>query len=1038
MHVEFRISSIEGMCAFDAESFIRMHHLKHRSGQEASPQQALVKLPGGVKSSEKSFRPHVKIQFVFENTVCIESSEIIGDVERHQHEKQIRTNWDASEIRTKRYRSRIGDVIVASLPLFIAERNVKIRLVQLAPTLTTEEIRLVKASYPSYFDLQDTGLCIGIAKVSLRELLITNSGVCVTLQPKQSMVAAVEALNLNTVATNSMFGKDVGGSAVLTFQIFGVVFNQKTFPSLLCGGRRDMSAVSRLMSSSNNNDGNNDWNVEEYNGAGTEKAVEKLVELRQQMDSSAVRYVLIPYMVLIDTVLRINEALSWRYPMKTLLLLCIVCINLIADIAEMGLMLGLVVEVVTALRMTILFYRLPSHVSRSTDTVVSFARRRDNLQAVLYGSHNYIINSMVRARLFFLQGLQSDSYLELAFIFHRVRRAKRTILPCLTAVLLSLTVLSLETLMILFLMAAFLVHPLMLRVSFAHLRKTWSRQLAAGTLWKALDLSRSMRVSRVVQVTDTIQQQSTRQETTLPGTFFSPSPSRSVANYSVPPIPCLTTLEDPRHRRGMSMNLSPDIPVGYIRHTEETSSAPNVDSQGSRLLNSGGEADSFSAPFINSNITQTAPFSSRLRSRTYSETVKYESQQKSLLTFAVIIIAGDASSVNNSKNSTSNNGTGNGHLLQKFRRILQRAKALDRPPQTSLLREQYNSYFGGVLAFLEFLRRHCAMETYVTPLPSSSSSLSSPSLSSSTGGAMKLEQLVHPSWLVEKGEDDGITSTLLVHSLHQVVLGKLEAVHHIDSSARAFALLAAYLLQGSRLSLYNRPGNRGCSIIIPLKLGSYDIEMVATPHPCPLSLQKALVGYWKGLTESEPPININTDVIFNIIATCKDSWGNDTDTSSGMQEYQQLISTPQYEGESARDTSKRLLQTFGTPTFPFRRLRSGNMFVTNPEKSSGRTVLSPSDADGPAPLFRQPPKPNMQSDFPLGGSRNYHRATQSWTYNPIALHKQSQQVVSVPRLGMSYSFTVDEPSGPPLLSKTRSETESAQRTESLAGTPPTK
>ncbi|ESS60773.1 hypothetical protein TCDM_11673 [Trypanosoma cruzi Dm28c] len=243
MHVEFRISCIERICAFDAESFIRMHQLRDRSLLELEPKRALVTLPEGDRRARRSFQPHLKIQLVFENLVCIESSIFCGEAERQQHEKQVTTNWDASEIRTKRYCSYTGEVIVTSLPISVTKRHLKIRLVQLVPELSREEYAFLKASYPSFFNMQDNSLCIGVAKIGMRELLITNGGVSVKLQPKQGMMSAVEARNLNTIATNGMFGRDVGGSAVLTLQTASVIFGEKSLLPWFTFSRRSTGAT---------------------------------------------------------------------------------------------------------------------------------------------------------------------------------------------------------------------------------------------------------------------------------------------------------------------------------------------------------------------------------------------------------------------------------------------------------------------------------------------------------------------------------------------------------------------------------------------------------------------------------------------------------------------------------------------------------------------------------------------------------------------------------------------------------------------------
>ncbi|ORC93227.1 uncharacterized protein TM35_000011040 [Trypanosoma theileri] len=1031
MHVEFRISRIDNMCSFDAESFIRMHQLRHRPLLEASLRKSFVKLPENGKNSGKHFHPRVKIQFIFENLVCIESSDISGDIEHQQHERQIRTNWDASEIRTKRYRCYIGEAIVASLPLFVAERNVKVRLLQLAPELDKEETSAVKTFYPSYFELQDYSLCIGVAKISLRELLISNSGVSVTLQPKQSMIASVEALNLNTVVTNGMFGKDIGGSAVLTFQAVSIIFSTKSLPSLLCCNKIDAGSISTPLCPVGN--GNNTHAVDRFSGTFCNSFLESDIDLQQQMSSPVVRFVLVPYIVLIDTLLRINDAVSWRQTSKTLLLLFIIWVVLIADMVDMGLILALVVEVVLALRMTILFYRVPPRIARTTDPVVSVTGRQDRFQAVLYSTHNHIINSMSRARLFFSQGLQSDCYFELTFIFQHVGKMKRMLLLCLTLLLFSFFAFSIETLTIFAFLIVFVVHPIWLRVSFSRLRKTWRRQLTSGTLWKALDLCRPMRVSRLVQIMVAQEERTTYFGSLLPIQRHTPSPTRSVMNASLPPIPHLSAIEEAKHHHVMSFTTTPDRIPTQGKQMEDTSSFPNLDSQGGKLLG-GGDNSILVAGNSNPNNTMSTSGSSKVVPRKCSETVKYDTQQKSFLTFAVILITCENVMLNSSKgyNGSNGNSSGNGNstIVQKLRRILQRARALNRSPDGVISREQYQSYFSSVLAFFQFLRRQCSLETYVTPLPGSPPP-------SSGAGTVRLDQLANLSWLIEKGEDDGITSTMLALSSQPAMLGKFPPLYRIEGSVRAFALLALYLLQGSRLSLYSGPSSRGCSIIIPLKMGSYDIEVAARQHPCPSALQKALIGFWKGWTEGEVPIN-NTDVVLKIIDTYKDSWGNESGGSSTGQDYHHMITAPLEENDSARDTSKRLLQTFSTPSFAYKRNRGNAASVGNPDPALVPSTQSPSDVDGPAPFFlRSLRSMGPQDNFP-GTTDNYHRATQSCTFSTSSLRKQNQNFVSVPRLQRANTTTEEDLTQQPLKNATATYGNSSNRTESEISTPRTR
>ncbi|RNF05004.1 uncharacterized protein Tco025E_07872 [Trypanosoma conorhini] len=1005
MHVEFRISCIEGMCAFDAESFIRMHQLNDRSQQEVEAKRTLVQLPEGGNCTGRKFHPYVKLQLVFENLVCIESSVFRGSVERQQHEKQVKTNWDASEIRTKRYFSCIGEAIVASLPFFVAERYVKIRLIQLAPEFGREELASIKATYPAFLRLQESSLCLGVAKLGMRELLISNGGVSVTLQPKQSMISAVEALNLNTVATKGMFGEDVGGSAVLTVQTSSIVFGQKSLPTLLFPARRNTGGLSAATHAVNAGIGSHDV-------AETDWGVEKLAELRQQMSSSAVHFVLVPYMVLIHTVLCLNDAVSWRHTARTLLLLCIVLFVFITDVVEIGLILCLVVEAILILRTTVLFYRMPSHVNPTMDAVFPLVDRGDDFQAVLYGCQNHIINGMVRARLFFSQGLQADCYFELVFVFSRMRRARRWLLPCLVTTLVASLVFSVETLFLLFILAAFLIHPLTLRVPPSHLRKIWRRRLPLRVIWKALTLCRPMRVSRLVLVTDVGKGEPLRRSSLSATPFVSPSPTRSLINFpaATQPHPMLNDADT--HCGTVCLGVSPDKSSGQSRHAGERGPFSRVNSQTARFLgnSAAGEKSTLSAA-VAGNHFQSHCASPKMFSWSCGETLKYDAQHNPLLNLALIVITTDAMPASSNKVNTSGNNGGNSLIVQKLRRVLQRARTLERPPPSNLQREQYQAYFSCVVPFLQFLRRQCTLRVYVTP---SSSLTSSPT--SDTGNMVRLDQLANLSYLVDKGEDDGITSTLLAHSSQQVVLGKLSPLDHIDSSARGFALLAAYVLQGSRFSIYNRPGNKGCGMIIPLKVGSNDIEVAPEPHPCPPSLQKALIDIWKGWADGEPPIFINTDVVMNIIATHKEFWGSgDTDAMSAK-DYKNMMALQEY-GETARDTSKRILSTFSAPSFGCKRQRVTNASGLNPEPSPALSAVGGQKNPEAGPSLLDEEKSSGTLGIFSGRPQTFHHATRSWAYSTPTLQCSSQRQRSVPRLSQENTSTMEEIFGATLPSR---------------------
>ncbi|EKF32769.1 hypothetical protein MOQ_003377, partial [Trypanosoma cruzi marinkellei] len=511
--------------------------------------------------------------------------------------------------------------------------------------------------------------------------------------------------------------------------------------------------------------------------------------------------------------------------------------------------------------------------------------------------------------------------------------AKRWVLPCVLSTLIASLIFSTETLLFLFLLAAFLIYPLTLRVPPSHLRKMWRRQLSLSVFWQVLTLSRPMHVSRVVLITEEREKKGgLRMDSFSTTPFIPPSPTRSLITFPVPAVSQHTALEENRHFRTASINASPDRESGKSRQAGDRGSLSRMNPQAARLLGNSTAVDKSSlstAMNINNHLVAHLS-SSKVFSRSVGDTLRLDAQPKSLLNLALIVITTEGVPVNGNKMTTSSSSGGNGLIVQKFRRILQRARALERPPPPESKREQYQAYINCVIPFLQFLRRQCTLKVYVTT-PSVLSSL--PTLD--TGKIVRLDHLAHLSHLVDEGEDDGITSTLLAHSSQQVLMGQLPPLEHIDTSARAFAVLAAYLLQGSRLSIYSRPGNKGCGIIIPLKMGSNDIELAPEPNPCPPFLQKALIDIWKGWTDEDVFIFIDTDVVMNIITTQKELLGGDGSDGLGTSEdYQSIIMASQEGCKTARETSKRLFSTFSAMSLGFKRQRALNNSLQNPEGSS--------------------------------------------------------------------------------------------------------
>nr|CCC93452.1 conserved hypothetical protein [Trypanosoma congolense IL3000] len=675
MHVEFRIASVDSMISFDAESFIRMHQIKHLPLHGPQRRHSLVKLPHGGVNFTNDFRPRIQLQFVLENHVRIQSSPIKDVVPSAGQGEMEKWRWDASDIRTRRYYSKSSQAIVTSLPRKFVNREVKIRLLQLAPDLDKAERDIVEASFPEYSQLEDTSLCLGVARISLKDLIVTSSGVSVALQPKRGMMKAVEGLNLNTIETNAIFGRDGGGSGVVVFQVVSIVFNPRSFSFLLHSKHPGDGVAPSLLLDNGRTDSTVHTPSPGINGF--DGAPSSVAEARRQMNSGVVRFVLVPYMALVDAVLRYNDALSWRNPIKTSVLLCIMWIMISTEMVDLGLVLAVAFEAASVFRTMTFFCRVPPYMNTGCNSVEFSAERVGSFQAVLYGSHNHVINSMVRARLFFTQGLQADCYFELVYLSYRLRKLTRNTLWYIALLVLGSCVVSIETLALLGVLFAFFVHPLLLRASFSRLRKTWRRQLASGTFWKGIALSRPMTVTRVVQVD--IPQERSAWPRSLTGL------ARFPVHHGTDE--CKTKCE--------LLTFFPHERTGSGVKDNETGSIFCLDSPRQKLAVSSPPAESSTTCIGARNLSLFGGSSAHLPnilSRSFlwkHDAVKHDQQGVQDLTFVVIVITNEHPSSNGAKSvGPPNVGT---PLLQRLHRVLQRANSLERPPPVNMLGAHYQT-----------------------------------------------------------------------------------------------------------------------------------------------------------------------------------------------------------------------------------------------------------------------------------------------------------------------------------------------------------
>lgn len=963
MHVEFRLSELAHACAFDTESFYRVKQLMAAAGaprgsgytHNHNPTSSLV--PSAITGSSSGAQSiprerslltintgkrrdiddengrvaQLRVQLVLERLVKLESDSLVARRERVQHEKQIESNWDGSEVRTHRYEVKPGEIILSSLPASVADCVMKIRLLQLPPRLRDagETRRVQQAIGPvTSPELQwDAPLCIGVAKVTLKEVLMVRGGVCIALQAKQSMIRLVEELNLNTIATNGMLGKDLGGSAFLTFQAvsyaFGrvqpsrlLMYRSKQRPALTstADGERaseDPGSVSRQTSShafgalgsrdrfstspdpygATNYHLDSGTNTTNYGGGASsprqrQTAGESAIG---NLDTPSMRFVLVPYMAIVDSVLRVSDAVSWRRPGKTLLLLSLLVLLLAADMLDVALVLVSVVLLAMVLQTTSVFYRIPL-ADRTTGAMVSpeLPLGTASAQTFLYGRHQALLNSLVRARLFFIHGLQEDCYYEVALIFHMLRRMQRPLSMLTVGLCVSLCFLSMETLIVFGLCAAFFVYPISLRLPTLRQRKAQPASLLAlvHALRQALELNRPMRVVRVVKV----------------------------AMMTPPPEPAHLPLAATRN-----LPLTPaaeNAQLAFLSSIEKAAAEATVKSP----------VFSGTARSVSSSKEREASVYSHQRARTmdgetfspgFAMTHRQQQQNASHLSFAVIVFTcdggsgpGGLSSTSTFSASTTTRGVSSQMLANRLRKQLELANHLhdlsgtltSSPPanlaatssaknhgstqtdtartlSTNSMYDLFDKYFAETLKLLGLIRRSCSMQTYLSPA-------SAQQLHGVTLDQVPLNLFVQAPWLRVEGKDDGITATLMEMPHNSLRLSKLPPTAGADNEARTLALLAVNLLQGMRLSLYCADAKSSiCSMIVPLQPSSAQIKRVADPNPCPSALYTALEEVWRGSTTSgadkDGEWTFSPDWVLQMVSARKDCWK--TTTGSALQ-----------------------------------------------------------------------------------------------------------------------------------------------------------
>jgi hypothetical protein len=882
MHVEIRLYEVEQACAFDMQSFYRVKQLlASRGGSSGGDDNSSVRTispePMISLRQKHNYTPQLKLQLVVERLIEMEGRAIGARMNKKQHEARTKSNWNNSDVGTAYHSATINEVILAALPLAAADSVVKIRLLQLPPPLDYDAQQTVKKALNNVTVNEyrhDTPLCIGVAKVTLRDMMSARRTVNIAMQAKRTIFSTVEAHNLDTLVTNAMFGKDEeSGSALLSIQINGYTFGRVPRGRLLMyNGAGDGSASNSAKESEAFSTGKQSASTAAVDN-------DRLEEEAELLNSPAIRFVLIPYVAFVDVLLRISDVVSWRVPRKTAMAFAMVLVALYADLFDAMIVLVVTLNVLLFLRNISLFYCVPiSDSSSRTSAALTLQNGAMNYQPYLYSRDNALLNSLLRARVFFSRGLLRDTYFELALSAHLARHSRRQIAAFVLAVCAGFLSFSMGTVVILLIVAVFSVYPMYLNAPAAR-RQRRKALLGLSTLHsiaKAFRTPERLRVVRVVRVAVV--------------------KSKSVAP---PPEDCVAASN--------SEVLQQQF-LGYLRQRTESIGAGSATDR-SEVSPQGREGSTMGihrrarTMDLDGIGTNTANFSSTIDHFQLTHALRY---------FVALCFSPSVSEAVGFASTTGNarRASGCGSLQRRMADQLRQARALNIfvttefpqissisagsssafPAQPSMIlteskpsavskevQDMFHAYFNSTISFLSYLRQQSTVHPYVTQSI----------LTKCVPDSMRSVSVLAPTHcLVDVGDDDGVTKAIVGRRVSASALpavGKFNISSSVEITGRVMALYAAYLLQGARLSIYTSAS--GCSTIIPLMAPGDRVERFSQPNPCPLDLLNTLDSVWRGETTDTAmkgeEVFFTADAVIQIITVYKNFWTGETGGSSG-------------------------------------------------------------------------------------------------------------------------------------------------------------
>ncbi|KAK7196625.1 hypothetical protein NESM_000601300 [Novymonas esmeraldas] len=876
MHVEVRLCQVEQVCAFDPQSFYRVKQLlSWHSGPSGGDEEPVKRASHGGTllrlRHSGAYTPQLKLQVVVERLIEMESTCFCARMDWRQHEARAGSHWNNSAVGTAYHSAAVEEVVLAALPLAAADSVVKIRLLQLPPPLDYDSQQVVKRAIGNVTvggHRHDTPLCIGVTKISLRELMAARGTIRIAMQAKRTIVSTVEAHNLDTLMTNAMFGRsESSGSAVLSVQVNGY-----TFGRVPRGRPMPASAAATEVAKRSLTAKDPESPGAPLPSASSGAADDATVDLEaESLNSPAIRSVLIPYVALADVLLRAGDVVSWRVPRKTGTALATVAIALYADLFDVLFVLTAALAVLCVARNVSLFSYAPAAGEPMASS--TFGSGANNFQPFLYSRDNALMNSLLRARVFFSRGLLEDTYYELAFAAHVARRCRRQLAGYCVAVCCGFALLSMGTVVILLTIGAFTVYPVFLNLQGA--RRRSRRRTAASLLallrhvTAAVHVPQRWRVVRVIHVAVSRTAATAR-----------PSANGSVAGSTMESLQqqflnCIRQRTDsiglatPTERSEASLKTRENSSAVAHRRTQTV----DLDMLASHSVNFVSTLDRFQvthvmryfaalcfSPSVADAVGLANTTSGARRQSSNAVLQRRLCEQLRLARSLSGVLPTDVPQANNISGTNGPIG-----LNQQSSVSLAESR---QAPVTRETQEVFQAYFNHTLSLLFYLRQQWTLHPYVTQ------SATTKCMPDSMRG---VSVLVEPQGLVDVGEDDGVTKALLArrHSRQNTpTLGKPSGGSPVEVNGRVMALYAAYLLQGARLSVYT--SSSGCGTVVPLLAPGNRMERFPQPNPCPPDLLSTLDSVWRGET-SDPSgagreVYFNADAVLQIITVYKDYW----------------------------------------------------------------------------------------------------------------------------------------------------------------------